>query len=68
MVRIRSGDYNKCAAQSIKEVIVQIDIEHLVSVRAIREFLSKEMSEKKYVDRHLINNIRIRARKKKLAL
>ena len=39
--------------------MVQMAIKSFVSVRAVRELLSKAMPERKYIDRHMINNVRI---------
>ena len=61
LARTRSGNYNKCADQCIKEVMVQMDIEPFVSSRVIRELLSKVMPERKYIDKNMINKVRIRA-------
>ena len=44
--------------------MVQICIEPFVSVRAIREFLSKVFPERKFIDRHMINNVRTHARQR----
>ena len=44
--------------------MVYIAIEPFVSVRGVRELLSKTIRNTKYIDRHMINNFRIRARKK----
>ena len=45
-----------------------MDIESFISIRAVRELLSKVMPERKYIDNHIINNVRIRAQKKRLEL
>ena len=45
-----------------------MSIESLVSVRAIRELLSNVLPERKFIDRHMINNVRIRARQRKREL
>ena len=58
----RAGIYKKCDDHSLQDVMVQISIEHFVLVRAIRELLSKVLPEIKIIDRHMINNVRIRAR------
>ena len=62
----------KCADQCLKEVMVQMTIEPFVSIRAIRELLSKVVYDRKYIDKNIdknmINNVRIRARKKRLEL
>ena len=58
----RANIYKKCADHSLQEVVVQMSIEPFVSDRAIRELLSKVLSERKFIDRHTINNVRIRAR------
>ena len=44
--------------------MVQMSIESFL-VRAIRELLSKVMPERKFIDRHIINNVRIRVRQRK---
>ena len=46
--------------------MVQMDIDIFVYVRAMRELLLKVLSDRKYVDRHMANNVRIRSRTKKL--
>ena len=63
--RTRAGIYKKCNDHSLQEVMVQMAIEPFVSVRAIRELLSKVLSDRKFIDRHMINNVRIRARQRK---
>ena len=45
-----------------------MSIDPFVSVRAIRELLSKVLPERKFIDRHMINNSRIRARQRKREL
>ena len=66
--RTRAGIYKKYADHSLQEVIVQICIKSFVSVRVIRELLSKMMLERKFIDRHMINNVRIRDRQRKREL
>ena len=68
LARTCSSNYNKCADQCLKEVMVQMNLEPFVSIRARREFISKVVSERKYIDKNMINNIRIRAQTKKLEL
>ena len=53
-----------CTDQSLKVVMVQMAIDPFVSVRAIRELLSRVMPDRNYIHRHMINNIRMCARKK----
>ena len=48
--------------------MVQMDIELFVLIRAIRELISKVLSEKNYITCHMINNVRICARKNMLEL
>ena len=48
--------------------MVQMSIEPFVSVRAIRELLSKVLPDRKFIDRYMINNVRIRARQRKREL
>ena len=39
-----------------------------MSIRAIRDLLSKVMPERKYIDKCMINDVRIHSRKKRLEL
>ena len=48
--------------------MVQISIDPFVSVRAIRDLLFKVLPDRKFIDRHIINNVRIRARQGKKEL
>ena len=57
LARIRSSKYKKCAHQCLKEVMVQIAIEPFAPIRAIRELLSKVISERKYIDKDMINHV-----------
>ena len=45
-----------------------MNIEHVVSVKVVKDLLSNAMSDRKYIDRHMINNVSICAGKKKLEL
>ena len=66
--RIYAGIYKECADHSLQEVMVQMSIDPFVSVRAIRELLSKVLPDRKFIDRYMINNVRIRARQRKREL
>ena len=44
--------------------MVQIAVNPFVNVRAMINLQQKALTEKKDVDRHMINNVRIRARSK----
>ena len=48
--------------------MVQMAINPYVSVRSMATLLQKTLPERKDVDRHMINNVRIRARRRKLEL
>ena len=66
--RTRSGSYKKCADHALLEVMVQMSIGPFVSVRAIRELLSKVIPDRKFINRHMFNNVRIRGRQKRIDL
>ena len=68
LVWTRSNNYKKYDDMSFKELTVQIDITPFVSVRLLRVFLSNEIPDRKYIDMHMINNVRIRGRKTELEL
>ena len=48
--------------------MVHMGINPFINVRTIANLLQKALPERKDVDRHMINNVRIRARRKKLGL
>ena len=66
LLRTRSGIYKKYADHYLQGVMVQMSIEPFVLVRSIRELLFKVTPDRKFIDRHMINNVRIRARQKRL--
>ena len=66
--RTRSGDYTRCGDEDLRQIMVQMAIDPFVNIRVMTELLQKVLPNRKDVDRHMINNIRIRARKKKLEL
>jgi len=68
LCRSWSGAYARCGGEVLKESMVQMAMNPYVSVRSMTTLLQKALSEKKDVDRHMINNVRIRARRRKLEL
>ena len=44
--RVRSSIYKNCADYALQEVVVQMSIEPFVSVKAIRELLSKVIPDR----------------------
>ena len=68
LCRTRSGDYKHCGDEVIGESMVQMTINPFVNVRAMTNLLQKALPERKDVDMHMINNVRIRVRRTKLDL
>ena len=66
LCRLRSGAYERCGDEVLKQIMVQMAINPHISVRSMTTLLRKALSEREDVDRHMINNVRIRARKRKL--
>ena len=64
LCRTRSSDYKRCGDEVIREIMVQMAINHFANVKVITNLIQKALSENKDVDRHMINNVRIRARSK----
>ena len=52
----------------MKEIMLQMDIVPSVDVRAMGGLLCKTLSDRKCIDKRMINNVRIYARKRKLEL
>ena len=64
LCRSRSGAYARCGGEVLKEIMVQMAINPYISVRSMTTLLQKVLPERKDLDRHMINNVRIRARRK----
>ena len=68
LYRSRSSAYAHCDDEVLKEMMVQMVINPHVSVRSMTTLLQKALPERKDVDRHMINNVRIRTRRRKVEL
>ena len=68
LCRSRSGAYARCGDEVLKEIMVQMAIDSRVNIRSMTTLLQKSLSERKDIDRHMINNVRIRACRRKLDL
>ena len=68
LYRSRSGAYAHCGDDVLKEIMVQMAINPYVSIRLMTYLLQKSLPERKDVNRHKINNVRIRARRRKVEL
>ena len=60
----QSGDYKRCGDEVLREITVQMAIDPFVNVRAMIKLLQTSLPGRKDVDRHMINNVRLRARRK----
>ena len=68
MSRTRSGAYKRYGGQILREIMVRIAIDPFVNDRAMTELLQKTLPDRNNVDMYMLNNVRIRERRKKLAL
>ena len=68
LCRSRSGAYARCGDEVLKEIMMQMTINPYVSVTSMTTLLQKALPERKDVNRHMINNARISARRRKLEL
>ena len=68
LCRSRSGAYARCGDEVLKEIMVQMAIDSHVNIRSMTTLLQRLFSERKNIDRHMINNVRIRACRRKLDL
>ena len=67
--RSQSSGYKRCGDEVfLKESMLQMAIDPFVNVRAMTEVLQKALPDRKDVDIHMINNVKIRAGTKKLEL
>ena len=68
LTRTRSGDYKCCCDEILRTIMVQMTIDPFVNVRVMIELLQKALPGRKDVDIHMINNVRLCVRRKKLEL
>ena len=59
---------SNCGDEFLREITVEMAIDPVVNIRVMTELLQKALLERKDIDRHIINNSRIRAHRKKLEL
>ena len=64
LCRTRCGDHTCCGDEVLREFMVQMAINPFVNVTSMTNLLKKVLPGKRYVDRHMINNVRICARRK----
>ena len=68
MSRTRSGEYRRFGDGFLRTIMVHMDIDPFVNVRAMTELLQKTLPGKNDVNRHVINNVRLRTRREKSEL
>ena len=64
--RTRVRSYSKCTNHVLFEIMVKIGGSYSIDVQSMVEILRKSLPERKDVDRHMIYNVRLRARRRKL--
>ena len=62
LFRTRAGDYNRYGNEFLRKIMVQMAIDPFVNVRTVTKLLQKALPGRKDVDRHMINNVGVRAR------
>ena len=55
---------SNCGDEFLRDITVQMAIDPVVNIRVMTELLQKALLERKDIDRHIINNVRIRAHRK----
>ena len=68
LVRTRASSYKKCIYQVLSKIMVRMGGSYSIDVQSMVEVLSKALPERKDVDRHMVHNVRLRARRRKLEL
>ena len=64
--RTRARSYSKCTNHVLSEIMVRMGGSYSIDVQSMVEIFRKALSERKDVDRHMIYNVRLRARRRKL--
>ena len=66
--RTRARSYSKCTNHVLSEILVRMGGSYSIDVQSMVEILRKALPERKDVDRHMVYNVRLRARRRKLEL
>ena len=66
--RTRVRSYSKCTNHVLSEIMVRMGGSYSIDVQSMVEILRKALPERKDVDRHMVYNVRLRARRRKLEL
>ena len=68
LTRTRASSYSKCTNHVLSEIMVTMGCSYSIDIQSMVEILRKALPERKDVDRHMVYNVRLRARRRKLEL
>ena len=63
VARTKAGEYKKYTDSALQKVMHQMIIDQEINVKTMIALLKKYLPSKKSIDRHMINNVRLRALK-----
>ena len=66
--RTRARSYSKCTNHVLSEIMVRMGGSYSIDVQSMVEILRKALPERKDLDRHMVYNVRLRVRRRKLEL
>ena len=68
LVRTRVSSYKKCTDQVLSKIAVRMGGSYSINIQSMVEILRMALLERKDVDRPMVYNVRLRARRRKLEL
>ena len=68
LTRTRASSYSKCTNHVLSEIMVRMGGSYSIDVQSMVEIVRKALPERKDVDRHMVYNFRLKARRRKLEL
>ena len=68
LTRTRARSYSKCTNHVLSEIMFRMGGSYSIDVQSMVEILRKALPERKDADRHMVYNVRLRARRRKLEL
>ena len=68
LIRTSASSYKKCTDQVLPEIMARMGGSYSIDVQSKVEILRKALPERKDVDRHMVYNVRLRSRRRKLEL
>ena len=60
LTRTRASSYSKCTNHALSQIMVRMGGSYSIDIQFMVEILRKTLPERKYIDRYMVYNVRLR--------